>query len=352
MLYGRASNLKSWRRHEMAELIVDPGSAAPNPEVCDPCDINCSNLTRIYFDSSNEFLGANQNSTPGGFNYAYYICAVVTPNGAGSCPASAAQCEYAPVLPGSQWHYNDLASAAGAPLGFSAPCGYVFNAQYTQHVVYMGDYQHLIELWWDNNGWHLNNLTGATGAPGTSGYLAGYVFDAQGTQHVDYVGLDGHVYELWRDNNGWHTNDLTQTTGAPLAAAYGTPTGYAFATQSTQHVIYVGADGRVYELWWDNNGWHHNNLTQTTSSPLAVSNPCGYVFEAQGTQHVDYISSDGHVHKLWWDNSVWHHNDLTVAAGALPNAIWDPTGYVFASQGTQRVDYLGSDGHIYDLWWE
>ena len=24
-----------------------------------------------------------------------------------------------------------------------------------------------------------------------------YVFDAQATQHVVYVGLDSHVYELW-----------------------------------------------------------------------------------------------------------------------------------------------------------
>jgi hypothetical protein len=89
--------------HETAELVVDPNGDLSNPEVCDPCDINCSNLTRIYFDASNNFLGANQASPPGGFAYNYYICAIVTPDGASSCPASAADCQYAPVAPNFQF---------------------------------------------------------------------------------------------------------------------------------------------------------------------------------------------------------------------------------------------------------
>ena len=69
-----------------------------NPEVCDPYDINCSNLTRCYFDVSDNFLGVNQNSPPGGFAFTYYTCAAVKPEGASNCPASAADCQYAPVL--------------------------------------------------------------------------------------------------------------------------------------------------------------------------------------------------------------------------------------------------------------
>jgi hypothetical protein len=82
--------------HEMAEMVVDPKVDGQNPEVCDPCDINCSNLTRIYFDASDNFLGANQASPPGGFNFSYYICAIVQPNSAPQCPAPQAACAYAP----------------------------------------------------------------------------------------------------------------------------------------------------------------------------------------------------------------------------------------------------------------
>ena len=84
--------------HEIAEMIVDPNVDGNNPEVCDPCDINCNNLTRCYFDLANDFLGSNQNSPPSGFAYSYYTCAVVKPDGAAGCPAAAADCQYAPVL--------------------------------------------------------------------------------------------------------------------------------------------------------------------------------------------------------------------------------------------------------------
>lgn len=48
--------------HEMAEMIVDPRVDGNNPEVGDPCDINCNNLTRVYFDALDNYLGVNQNS--------------------------------------------------------------------------------------------------------------------------------------------------------------------------------------------------------------------------------------------------------------------------------------------------
>ena len=40
------------------------------------------------------------------------------------------------------------------------------------------------------------------------------------------------------------------------------------------------------------------------------------MFDSQGTQHVDYRGSDGHIHELWWDGNGWHTNDLTGATGA------------------------------------
>jgi hypothetical protein len=89
--------------HEMAEMIVDPLVDGQNPEVCDPCDINCGNLTRVYFDNFDNFLGINQNSPPSGFSFTYYICAIAKPAGAADCPASAANCQYAPVTQDTQF---------------------------------------------------------------------------------------------------------------------------------------------------------------------------------------------------------------------------------------------------------
>jgi hypothetical protein len=90
--------------HEIAELIVDPQGNFGNPEVGDPCCENClgTDFYRAYFDSFNDYLGTNQTSPPGGFDFAYYTAVVVKPEGGADsdtdCHATAADCVYAPVL--------------------------------------------------------------------------------------------------------------------------------------------------------------------------------------------------------------------------------------------------------------
>jgi hypothetical protein len=81
--------------HEIAEMVVDPNLGGGNPEVCDPCDTNCTNLNREFFDAQDNFLGSDRFLAPG-FNYAYYICAIVKPAGVSDCPASSANCNYGP----------------------------------------------------------------------------------------------------------------------------------------------------------------------------------------------------------------------------------------------------------------
>jgi hypothetical protein len=82
--------------HEIAELIVDPAADHENPEVCDPCDVNCGKrLHRAYFGTGGTYLGTTQ-SLPPPYEFAYYVCAVVKPAGASHCPASTTNCVYAP----------------------------------------------------------------------------------------------------------------------------------------------------------------------------------------------------------------------------------------------------------------
>ena len=103
---------------------------------------------------------------------------------------------------------------------------------------------------------------------------------------------------------GWHHNDLTAAASAPLPGVNQSMSAYAFERQRTQHVIYDGQDPDIHELWWDNNGWHHNDLTAAASAPLPSVDESisAYAFEDQGTQHVIYIgfAQDFHIHELWW----------------------------------------------------
>ena len=177
------------------------------------------------------------------------------------------------------------------------------------------------------------------------------MFD-QGTQRVNYRRDDGHVIELWWDKAGWHFHDLTIAAGA-TDLSNSQVFGYAFDAQGTQHVVYRRNDGHVIELWWETDCWHHHDLTIATRAPLAFGGysygASGYVFNAQGTQHVNYLGQDFHIHELWWDSSGWHHHDLTNATGTEPgNENSYPIGYVFATQNTQHVNYLGRDNHAHE----
>jgi hypothetical protein len=85
-------------------------------------------------------------------------------------------------------------------------------------------------------------------------------------------------------------------------------------------VVESGGPGESHprELWWDSNGWHHNDLTgDISTAPLSlVQAPCAFVFDADGTQHVDYVASDRQINEFWWQSGDWHHNNLGAAANA------------------------------------
>lgn len=256
------------------------------------------------------------------------------------------------------WHDTNLATAAGTPIGYplGVPAGYAFEAQQTRHVVYNSTDWNIHELWWDDHGWHHGILTTA-GLP--SGQVSSaYAFNAQYTQHVIYTGyLDHHIHELWWDMHGWHHNDLTAATGAPTQDA--APFGYAFESRYSQHVVYPGTDKHVHELWWDPSGWHHADLTRVTSAPpVYLRSVEAYAFDAQRTRHVVYVGGttehqDVHIRELWADDDGWHHTDLSAATSAP--SIGVPSGYAVNSRNTRHVLFAGHDhtpNHVHELTWD
>lgn len=208
-------------------------------------------------------------------------------------------------------------------------------------------------------GWNVNILTDQIKAPLATFRPSGYVYAGQGTQHVMYEGFttdggsDGHVHELYWDGQ-WHHNDLTGETHAPLIGAGSLPLGYDFnqpgTIYGTQHVTYVGRDGHVHELWYgadNNDGWQHHDLTQATQAPAGVNVTSGYGYKDY--QRVFYEGTDGHIIVLTWGQGGWNHYDLSAATGA-PVATGPPSAYVFYDQGSEHAIYRGADGHIHELW--
>ena len=104
--------------------------------------------------------------------------------------------------------------------------------------------------------------------------------------------------------------------GSDAPPARSNPYGYVYTSENTQHIVYESsADfGRIHELYWDDDGWHPNDLMNTPGAVLASSLPRGYDFEPgfQSNQHVIYTGIDGHVHELARSRGSWNHFDLAL----------------------------------------
>jgi hypothetical protein len=251
------------------------------------------------------------------------------------------------------WTHTDLTAVTGALQALTGLSGYAIEPDGTGFVQYAGADGHVHELQYDGAQWQDSDLSASFDpstlpregrAPGP----VGYVFTAEGTRHVDVVGADTNIHELWLDDAGWHHNDLTRGGTPPPASP--SPYGYMFDAEGTQHVGYLGTDSHVHELWWNSEGWHHHDLTLATGSAPAASSasPVGYVAAARQTQHVDYIGTDGRLHEIRWVGSKWSPNDPVVPGGLPDAAQYSLAGYV-ATNGIQYITYIGADGHVNEL---
>lgn len=265
------------------------------------------------------------------------------------------------------WRLKNLTtSTAGAGLAVYRPTAWLF-AQFTRHVVYQGfSYQdgddgQLYELYSSqSDDWNVKNLVAEAGGAEVATTASGYIWAHQGSQHVVYQGVrfDGHVHELWyTEDDGWNANDLTAAARAPLTLTQ--PFGFETSYDGAQRVVYQGRDRHVHELRNAGSGWHDLDLSAATGAPLCsvISAPTGYSFEHQGTAHVlvhtdSDVPGGGHILEYWADATGWHWGDLMAATGA-PGVSDSETvhGYVFRGEGSQHVDYIGLDGHIHELWW-
>jgi hypothetical protein len=257
---------------------------------------------------------------------------------------------------GAGWKYgNALTGLAKGPFTASDPGGWSWEKDGTQHVVYRGADNQVHELWFrQGKGWQYGGaLTQSTGAMLAQGDPAGYAWEGDDTQHIVYRGTDNQIHELWqRRGKKWeHGGALSQILGAPACA--GDPLCYVWDKDETQHILYVGADGHVHELWQRRGKkWAYGNaLTQMAGAPPAVGQPAAYVWEGDGTQHVIYRGADGQIHELWFrQGNGWKYGGALSTITGGPAAISDPVGYAWEKDDTQHVLYVGADGLVHELW--
>jgi hypothetical protein len=250
------------------------------------------------------------------------------------------------------WHFADVSALAGAPNAAAGTALAVMTIDRDVEIYYLGSNQHVYQLQW-NGTWHSADVTAFAGAPNAAAGtpLASQVDTVTNTIEVYYLGSNQHVYQLWW-NGVWHTADLTVFTGAPNAAAGSPLVSQIDTILNHPEVYYLGSNQHVYQLWW-NGTWHFADVTALAGAPNAAAGTAlaSQVDTVTNTIEVYYLGPNQNVYQLWW-NGVWHTADLTVFTGA-PNAA---AGSPLVSQIDTILDhpevyYIGSNQHVYQLWW-
>lgn len=169
--------------------------------------------------------------------------------------------------------------------------------------------------------WTATDLTTATSSPVAriDSPLTAYAWSWKNSLHVAYIGSNHRVYELYNENRGgWHKRDLTAANSNRLAAAASGLASYVWYENSSEHVIYVAADGHLYELYHnqaEEGGWHVRDISKSESNlaaPAPWSSLGGYNWTDNHSQHILYCGTDLSLNEAYREpDSEWHGRRLT-----------------------------------------
>lgn len=227
---------------------------------------------------------------------------------------------------GNSWTHTTVSAALGHPAAsdpvglvmFDYPPGEIPGEKHMFYVDTAGHIQHLSAAMgevWKRDPVQLDVQAGAPqGTNGRGPVPAGALITAwafnppsqtEDTLHVVYRDAGGHMNELvlnnYQEPGVWVHNDLSaNAANAPyipvsVTPALGNPVGYVFEVEGTQHVVYLGTNHKICELYWsrDDQGnyrWQFNDFGTVAELPAAAGDPSAYCWESQQTQHVIFVS--------------------------------------------------------------
>jgi hypothetical protein len=235
----------------------------------------------------------------------------------------------------AKWMHNPISQKLGAPVALTKPTAFAWEGDKTQHVVYVGTDGNVHELWFRKGGfnpqWQYGGaLNVKANAPTATGTPSGFTWESDKTQHIVYRGSDSEIHELWFKHGmmgkaEWtYGGALNKKVGAPSAA--GDPFGYTWDEDHSMHVIYRGVDNNIHEVWFTKGmtggEWKYGGpINASVGAPPAVGEPAGFSWEHDKTQHIIYRAADNNIHELWFKH------------GMMGKAVWTHGGALNAMAG-------------------
>ncbi len=176
---------------------------------------------------------------------------------------------------------------------------------------------------------------------------------------LNWVALQQSVVEVAKvpdsnqaDPNPEVDNDLTALAGAVEPTAGSALDGF-WGSDGSQHVNFIGTDKHVHELYIaPGANWVDNDLTALAGAvgPTAGSALDGF-WGSDGSQHVNFIGTDNHVHELYIaPGANWIDNDLTALASAVAPAANTVLDGYWGTDNSVHVNFIGTDSHVHELY--
>src|SRR5919199_1102543 len=102
--------------------------------------------------------------------------------------------------------------------------------------------------------------------------------------------------------------------------------------------------------------WQLNRIGAKANAPQAVGNPSGYVWESDKSQHVVYRGTDNQIHEVYFKrdgrNQDWRYGGPLGFNINAPLAAGDPVGFAWEGDKTQHIVYRGNDNLIYEVFYK
>lgn len=152
----------------------------------------------------------------------------------------------------SGWVDNDLtALSKGTKAVHSSLLDGYWGSDGSVHVNYIGANYHVYELYFSpaTHHWVDQDLTvKSKGVPAAVGSALVGSLGTDGVEHVNYIGNNQHIHELYYSGSNWSDADLTAKTNGTLAAA-GSPVDSYLGNDGSEHINYIGTDQHIHEIF-------------------------------------------------------------------------------------------------------
>jgi len=249
---------------------------------------------------------------------------------------------------GSSWKNSALGNGAAA-----APGTGLTDVEYggEQNLYYVGANGQIYNWFYDGSVWSMNAAlgNGEAAAPNTS--MAVDRSPTTGTQNMFYVGANGQIYDWFYNGSSWSNGPL----GSGEAAAAGTGLAdveYSSGGVVKQNLYYVGANGQVYNWFFDGSSWSMNAALGSGEGEAAAPNTELSVVRnpSTGEQNVYYVGANEQIYNWFYSGVSWTNGALDSGLGH-GEAAAPGTGLASVrnlNTGEQNVYYVAANGQVYN----